>query len=1095
MSLKYVLGNAGCGKTNYCIEEIINKDNSLNSLIYIVPEQFSMESEKLLLKKKKVIINTGVYSFRHLAFNIMSELGAGDKSVLNDVGRAMLLKKSLISIQKDLVLYKTSINHKGFTDSLGSTMAELMQYNVTSDMLLSTIENMDESNLKYKLKDIEKIYNAYSSALKSGYISSENTLDILSDIIENSNIIKESEIWIDGFKSFTPQEYSVIEALLKYSKNVTISLTVDKAVTDTDLSDAYYETKTTISKLNKLAQYNGITIEKPVILTNWQRFNNNELKFLADNYLSYKAKKYNDKCEHIKIYNAPQKYDEIDMVCSKINSLIKTGNYKYEDIAVIIGAEEYEKPLCNSLNHYNIPNFIDTRKDITSHPLTQTILSAIKTIADNMSMESVFRLLKSGYIEINENDVFLLENYVLSQNIKGKKWYSEWKYGFDAKTFVKPLIEDIRDIFLDSISILTDNIKKGRKYSVMEISKIIFDFLKDIDACGTLNKNIKKATEENDLASAMAHKQIWGLICNVFEKMVEFLGDEKVNINEYLRILESGFETSSIGVIPALSDQLIVGDIERTRLPDIKALFIIGLNEGVLPPQRAEAGILTDLERVTLKNNYFDLAPELAVKLSQDKLNIYLALTKPSDYLYLSYSTGTITGGEMKKSSVIQKIEEMFKDINEINYRYDTDFSFAPLPALDKLVLSLKNSEEITDFQKAVYTYFHNSDKYSDRIKSINSMLELSTENYLSIDACKSLYGDSINISVSRLETFAKCPYSFFLTYCLSAYEKERYKFEFLESGNIYHSALEQAFNTIKTENISLEDLDSDTIARLSDDAIEAAIVQTKKESLAGVPRYKGYVKRMKRTLYNVLWGFGINAKKDKFIPHEFEFSFGSKKGIDPIVYSLENGVSLNLTGKIDRIDHLKDKDKVYVKIIDYKQSEHKIDFNEVYNGIDIQLPLYMHTYVDMMKKYHNENMEPGSILYYNVHNPQLKEDKGKTEKDMLSSLRFRGIISDEKIIKDSVKFQVISPVVFTNEYFTKLGEFIDKKIIETGNEMAKGNIKIKPYRYVNGSSLQTGCDYCSFNAICHIDLKDSRDKYNSFNADKKIIDKIIGDD
>ncbi|MGN1318290.1 MAG: PD-(D/E)XK nuclease family protein [Lachnospirales bacterium] len=1094
MSLKFILGDVGSGKTSRCIDEIINKDNSTNSLIYIVPEQFSMESERLLLKKKPegVIINTGVYSFRHLAFNVMNELGVGDKNILNDIGRSMLLKKSLIDIQNDLVLYKTSINNKGFTDSLGSTIAELMQYNVDCEMLLSAIDNLDDSNLKYKLLDIEKIYDTYSRDLKKNYISAENTLDILSQIIENSKIIKESEIWIDGFKSFTPQEYGVIGELLRCSKSVTIALSVDKNVFETSLTDPYYETKTTYSKLLELAKSYNIEIEKPVLLNEPKRFNNNELKFLAESYNSYNKLKYEDKTEHINIICAKNKYDEIDFVCSKINDLCKNKGYKYEDIAVIIGDKEYEKPLSNALNHYDIPNFIDTRKDITSHPLTQTILSSLKLISDNMKGESVFRLLKSGYIDIDKNDVFLLENYVISQNIKGTKWHKEWLYGFDDKVFIKALIEDIRDIFLDFISPLTNNIKRTKKYTVKFISKTIFEFLKNIDATSTLNKNIKTATDKNDLSTAMIDKQIWGLLCDVFEKMVEFLGEEKVTISQYIKILESGLENSTIGVIPALSDQLIVGDIERTRLPDIKALFIMGLNEGLIPPQREEAGIFTDLERVTIKYNYFDLAPELSVKLSQDKLNIYMALTKPSDYLYLSYSTGSIKGEEKIKSSVINRIEEIFEGISEIDYTPYDNLISSPLPSLDKLVSRLKDDETLDDTTKALYNYYYNSEKYHEKIKSINSMLELSVNDYLSFEACKNLYGNGINISVSRLETFSKCPYSFFLTYCLGAYEKDKYKFEYLESGNIYHSALEQVFGLIKERNLELSELNLEEIETLSNDAIDAAIVSQRKESLIATPRYKGYTMRMKRTLKNALWGFSLNSKKDSFRPKEFELSFGSKKGVAPIVYNLDKGINLNLTGKIDRIDHLKDKDKIYVKIIDYKQSEHKIDFNMIYNGLDIQLPLYMNTYVNMMRNYHKENMEEGSILYYNVHNPQLSEESNATEKKILDSLRYRGIISDNKIIKDNVASSVISPIKLNSEEFKNLGDFINKKIMETGNEMAKGNIKIKPFRYINGATISTGCDMCNFKSICKIDLKDNKNKYNSFKADKNIKDKIL---
>ena len=1099
MSLRYILGDVGTGKTHLCIDEIIKKDTAFNNLIYIVPEQFSMESEKLLLKRKKegTIINTGVYSFRHLAFNIMSELGVSNNNILNDVGRAMLLKKALINVEKDLILYKKSINQKGFNDSMGSTISELMQYNVSSENLLNAIDNLDESNLKYKLSDIEKIYTNYSNGLKDKYISAENTLEILSNIISESNMIKKSEIWIDGFKSFTPQEYNVITELLRYCKNVNISLTVNVHklnYTDISPNDAYFETKTTIHKLNKIAEKNSIKLEKPVILKTDYRHNNNELKHLTKNYLNSLYSKYTDDCNNIVIYNTLNKYHEVDMVCTKIMELVKNKNYRYKDIAVILGSEDYNMPLSNMLSHYNIPNFIDTRKSITSHPLTRTITSIIKIVADNWNIDSVFNLLKTGYIPINENDVYLLENYVISQNIKGNKWFSEWEYGFNEKSFNENLIKDIKDIFIDYTSKFTSKIKKYRKYTVTKISEAVFDFLKDIDAVKTLNKSIENAEKENDLTKSMVDRQIWGLICDVFDKIVEFLGNEKITINEYIKILESGLDISTIGVIPALSDQLIVGDIERTRLPEIKALFILGMNEGIIPPQRAEAGIFSDLERLSLKNNYFDLAPDLTTRLLQDKFNIYIALTKPTDYLYLSYCTGSVKGDKLTPSPVINHIKNIFPKVQDKTYNLYENAIAAPLPAFSKLIDNISN-ENMSNYEKDIFNFFYNSEIYGNKIQNVLNMLNMTSSDYLSLNLTKNLYGDNINISVSKLESFAKCPYSFFLTYGLNAYERDTYRFEYLESGNIYHSALESAFNIINDNKMELSNLNDDELNDISNKAIDAAIIQTKKQSLVLVPRYKGYINRMKRTMYNVLWGFSNNAKKEIFKPKEFELSFGSKNGIDPIRYQLEKGKSLNLTGKIDRIDHFKDKDKIYVKIIDYKQSEHKIDFNKIYNGLDIQLPLYMNTYIDLMNKNQNINFDAGSILYYKVHNPQLSEDKGQPEKYISNDLRFRGIVSNEKIIASSIKSQVISPVMFSADNFKAMGKFIDKKIIELGNEISKGNISIKPYRYINGSAINTGCDNCKYKSICKIDLKDAKNKYNSYKTDKKIVNKIINNE
>ncbi len=1097
MSLRFILGGAGCGKTHICIKEIIEKDNYNNKLLYIVPEQFSMESEKALLRAKKSIVATGVYSFKHLAFVIMQNLGIKDNNILDDVGRAMLLQKTLIDVKGNLNLYNKSISHRGFTDSLGSTISELMQYNVTSEDIALAYNDLSDCVLKYKLMDIEKIYTDYTDKLKTKYISAENTLDILTSVISKSDMLYGSEIWIDGFKSFTPQEYRVIGELLKYAERVNIALITDGKDINNDFistDDLFYETKNTIKKLAEIAQNSNITMDKPEILTKCYRYNNNtELSILSAEYINL-ANTCNKKCDRINICSGKSKYEETEYVCSKIIELTRDKHYRYDQIAVIAGSKAYEKPLCNTLNRYGIPSFLDSRREIASHPLTQTIISAVEIISTDFSINSVFGFLKSPFVDISDEDVFLLENYAIAQNIKGRMWLnSDWKYGFDTKLYIKPLIEDIRDIFIGYISVISDKIKRNKNYTIREITILLFKLLDELDIEKGLNSLIDDANKINDRNTVAIHSQIWKHICSVFEKMIEFLGDEKVNINQYLNILKAGIETAEMGVIPAFGDCLIVGDIERTRLPEIKALFILGVNEGVLPPQRTEAGIFTDNERAALKYNYFNLAPELRLRLAQDKLNIYMAITKPSEYLYLTYSTGSISGEEMVKSPVVERIENIFTELKEYTYDSKNINITAPLPTLNKLIYHIRDSKDISDEYISLYKYFSSNVKYKNVISNIKYILENTAAEYLPIDIADETYPNSINISVSKLENFSECPYSFFMKYTLYANERNEYQFKNLESGNIYHAALEYVFNTIKDNNIDLSSLASDkeAIKNISEAAVNSAIIQTKSEHLSQVPRYKGFINRIKKIMSSTIWNFSQGAKKDKFKPKEFEFIFDDKKGIQPIKYALDKGKSLNLTGKIDRVDHLEHTDKIYIRIVDYKSKEHSFDFNNIYNGIDIQLPLYINAYINAVSHNYKKELVPGEILYYSIKNPQIEKEVENIEAELISKMKYKGIVSTQSIVTESNEDIIDKEFSFTAEDFKKLGEFIDKKIVECGNKIAKGNISIKPYRYIKGSVVKSGCDYCQYKSICKIDLKE-KGKYKNYTNDKNILNKIL---
>lgn len=1084
MALRFIIGPVGSGKTSLCIRELTKENNNFAPRIYIVPEQFSMEAEKLLCKniQGRALANIGVYSFKHLSYEIMNKYGIADTHIINDVGKAMLLKKVLLDIEKELVLYRKAASKRGFNDSMISTISELMQYNVSGEKILNVAESLGETNLKYKLLDIEKILTSYTNCLEGKYISAENSLEILTSIIPESDMIKNSEIWIDGFKSFTPQEYEVIKELMIYSKNVNITFSLDiKEFENKDTNNAFYEVKNTLNKIYKIAEENGVRIKKTKSIARIKRYESPELLHLSKNYLKTTYDVYNKRIKNIHLYNCINKYEEVDMVCTKILELVKHKHYNFNDIAIITGSQNYQTALSNALNRYNIPNFIDTRRMIKTHPITIAITALVKIIAENYKYADIFSLLKSGYIPMDENDIFLLENYVRSENIKGKKWKEEWKYGFKNEVQKEEILR-IRNDFEKYISSFADSISRTRKYTVRHFAEKVFEFLNEINAKQTLNESIKNAESNKDFVSTLIDKQIWGLVCDVFDKMVTFLGDEKIYIKDFCKILESGFDIATIGVIPAVNDQLIVGDFERSRLPEIKALFIIGMNEGIIPPKREETGVFTDFERVSLSSNFFELAPNLSQKTIQDNYNIYLALTKPSTELYLSYSNGGYLGEQIGKSSVIDTIKNIFPKLEDKKYdMYDNPIA-APSPAMDKLFNKIKYSEEVPDFTKDTFNFFYNSEQYGKDIKKLINIVLLSEPSYISVDLSKELYGNNINLSASGLERFASCPYSFFLTYALEAYENSLFTFQNLESGNIYHASLENAFLILKGMGKELDELNISELKELADRAAESAIIQLKKQNLASVPRYKGYINRMKRTLFNSLWSFHSKIKSSGFRPKEFELKFGTKDTQNKIEYLLDDNRRIRLTGKIDRVDHLEKEDKIYVTIVDYKTYDHKINFSKIDKGLDIQLPLYMNSYI---KNNCNQDIpyEPAGMLYYQIHNPKFEKEKSLDEKNITGDMRYRGLILDS--VKKNIKNDVISPNILSAEEFKNLGSFIDKKILELGNEIAKGNIKINPYKYVESSKISSACDYCGFKNICQINTNPHKKSENVFRPDK----------
>ena len=526
MSLRYILGKSGTGKTTQCIEEITSTDNS-QRIFYIVPEQFTLESEKNILSKKKAVININVLGFKHLAYFIVSKIGTAGRKTLDDTGRTMLIKKIILELGDKLDFYKNSTEKQGFADNIEDTINELMQYSVSPESLNELILNLKDGNLKEKLKDIILIFSKYKDYLASKYISGDGLLDILPDIIPYS-IVKNSEIWIDGFKSFTPQENKIIEALLKHCKKVHISLSIaEKSISYNNISlfDEQYEVKRAITLITKIAKENKINIEEPLYLTNEHIKYNSEIKHLKDNYFKYKPKEYPKDVKNISIYQFNNMYQEIDKILSEVKKLVQLNNYRYRDIALIIGNSDYEVPLSIALKKYNIPNFLDSRKSVFSHPLITLMTSAIDIIAYNWDNNSIFKFLKTGYTEITFDEIFDLENYVIANGINKYKWNIEWKYGFrDEKHNDKPDkadIEYIRDSFFDILSPLNDNFKPTKKALVSEITKALFDVLNNINIKDRLEKEFITAIENNDTVKIAINSEIWNTVVTVANTMTE----------------------------------------------------------------------------------------------------------------------------------------------------------------------------------------------------------------------------------------------------------------------------------------------------------------------------------------------------------------------------------------------------------------------------------------------------------------------------------------------------------------------------------------------------------------------------------------------
>jgi len=1109
MKIRYIYGNSGSGKSALCINEIYEKSKNKNkNLIYIIPEQFTLQSEKKLVEKfpSGVFINIYVLSFKRLAHMIFSETGLYKSKILDDIGKLILIRKIAYETSKELTYFKNSIDKDGFLEKIGKSITEFFQYNITSEILENKIANLEKRPvLCEKLKDLKIIYKEYLEYLKKEYISQDETLDILTDKIKYSELIKDSEIWIDEFNGFTPQEFNVIKELSKHSEqlNITFCLnTMEITFNNLNLSDPFYEIKHAVNKLNNFVrEASGEFLTHVHLKTNMRQKESPELIHLTQNYLKTRKKIYIHKTNNIIITKTSDKYSEVNMLALNILHLVREENYHYKDIAVILGNNDYENCVKNTFTQYQIPYFIDTKRDITSNRVTELVCSFLDIFTTNWSYEAVFRFLKTYLTPIEPLDVNILENYVLECGIKGKKWFiPEWEYGFTNPNFNKDDINYIKDCLIEMVRPFTDYIKTNRKYTIEEITYRLYNFLTSLEL-----ENVLDYTKSPECF------QVYGMIMELLDKIVEILGKQKVILSEYSKILNSGIRSCKTGHLPESQDEVIIGDLKRTRLSKVKALFILTINDGIIPSIPDDSGILSDDDKIYLTESGLELPPTSFTQISQDNYLLYKMFSKPTKKLYLSYITHSSDGKEKRASKIINEIKKMFPNIKERN---DTLSPFEkitlPQPTFAELTIPLFQYSKGTALDNIyidLYTLFSEKRFFRHKLDIIEKKLfEKNTEDYLSKESVLKLYGKEISSSVSQLEKYAACPFSYFIEYGLKAKGRKIYEISIPDVGSIFHKIFEDFSKYLKNNKIKWEEISEDKIEEIVNQSIESILTEPKNKIFTSSAKNKFALGSIKKTSERSIKVLSEHIKAGKFVPLDFEVGFGKKYKLPAIIIELENNTKMILTGKIDRIDVLNKDGQNYIKIIDYKTGTKSCNLSDIYYGLQLQLLIYLDAFIKKGTKLIGENIFPGGIFYFKIHDPviDLKDNINTTieniKENILKEFKMSGIaLNDKSILHMIDEIETGSSKIFslilttkgelrkgseknfaTLEEFNELRNYVIALAKEYGNEIAKGNIKVYPYKKYNKQSneKETGCEYCDFSPICQFEINEDANRF-----------------
>lgn len=1117
MGLQFYIGASGSGKSHLLYDRIIaeSQQNPHTNYLIVVPDQFTMQTQLEMVKKhpRKGILNIDVLSFGRMSHRIFEEVGGNDKPVLDDTGKSLVLRRVAAGIEEQLGVMKRNIRKPGYISEVKSALSEFMQYGLGTKDVEKLCQYASKRNaLAYKLKDLNLLYEGFLQYIRERYITTEETLDILRKVLPKSRVVKDSVIVFDGFTGFTPIQYNVIQELMVQARDVIVTVTMDTredAYTQDGEQKLFHLSKKTIHDLDRLCREAGVKRENDVKITEetvYRYRNNAGLSHLERELFRYPYKEYSGAQENIHIFEASSPKEELRQVCLEIRRLVREKQYCYRDIAVVTGdMDRYGFAAREMFGRFAIPYFLDQTNKLVLNPFIEFIRSALLVVTQEYSYESVFHFLRCGMTDITPDETDRLENYCLNMGIRGRK---AWNRKFTRR--MKRQDEEAAE--LDALNAAREKItamleplmkKKTEKVTGKEFVKALYAFIVNASIEEKLAEYEQFFTEQGDFVRAKEYAQIYRLVMELLEQICGLLGEEELEIKEFADILDAGFAEIKVGTIPQTVDKVVIGDIQRTRLCEIKALFFVGVNDGIIPKGGGTGGIISDIDREFLQESEYELAPTPRQQMYIQRLYLYLMMTKPTERLYLSYAKVDNEGKSIRPAYLVSTVTRLFPDIavTQPQMRPVEEQIESPADALSYLVGLLRRyaADDIGDEKQlfiTLYDTYVRNEKYAPVLEQMKraafSYLSNADRNRIPRELAGMLYGQVLKNSVSRLEKFASCAYAHFLQYGLSLEERDKYSFESVDMGNVFHAVLESFSDRLAEEGYTWFDFPKEAGERIVAECLENYAVSYGETILYSSKRNEYMITRMRRILNRTVQTLQYQLQKGAFTPENFELSFQMTSDLDAVNIALSKEERLQLIGRIDRVDTCRKEDKLYVKVIDYKSGNRKFDLAALYYGLQLQLVVYMNAAVEVQKKKNPDTrVIPAAMLYYHVSDPMTETDKGspdiaEIEAAILDELKMTGMVSDDEEVirlldKDFETKSTVIPVarkkdgsftqasaVLSDRDFETVSDFVNHKIKELGTSILNGDIGLNPYEQKDMGA----CTYCAYKSVCGFDKK-----------------------
>jgi len=1054
----------------------------------IVPGDFTLEAERSLMRAMQVkgFFDIEVYSLSRLTQQVLSARPVSGVERIDENGKNIAVARAVLESQKELGYYSRSARSSGFVRRCSKWIAEMKLSETSSEQLLQYANDMPESADKEKIADLARIYAAYERIMAGRFADSEDILTRVINALPVSGLMQDTEVFLYGFDRVAEDCARLLCAIAPLSRHTSVYLAMDRE--DAADGDCFEAVRESAERLRMMLREKHIAREW-LWLDPVDREASAEIKYLEKNMLRPSPEPYDGACSNISLYQAPSPFAEAQYLTQEISTLIDSGVDPEKIVILCRGIDIYAPLLSPLLSSCEVPAYYDTRIPLIHHGAARLLLAACRAATGGYRAADVMDVIKSGYAPLTQEEGWRLENYALKYGLTGKKWR-------------QPLREDEPDVpeearqrVIDAIARLQDGIREARDGAASLAA--LFGFLTECGVYEKLNTLVSKL-EENGMANeAVQVRQVWTALLGVLDQMYRIAGDERIPGKVMTEWLEAGLMDVQLASLPPVSGCITVGDLNSLIPFGADYVFICGLSGDT---GEDGSGLLSDEETEKMSETIgHRVGHSVEEDESMDELKMWKALCAPAKKLMLSYAQAGQDGTAMRRDTVINRMQRLFPAMPVLGSVEESPLHpISPMIALDGLGERLRSGTLTGEWLKA-WNWLMQSEEH----RGISEQILAAAQNKkkretLSAARAADMFHDK-KMSISRLETFASCPYKHFVTYGLKPQEREEWGFTALDKGNFYHAAIEGFTKALGTApgwpKVTRKECDA-----LMDEVLRPLTKTWQDGYLSDSKRAQAEGRRYIKTCKRIAWVFTRGAQHSNFKTEECELTFGKAGSrIPAVTLQLSDGSRVLLEGKIDRVDKLEREDGVYVRVIDYKSSEHKLDPARINAGMQLQLLLYLKALMD-----NDPDVKPAGAFYQWIGDPTADKDEGDADLMLVKKLPMKGVVLADKTILNEMDDEpspvAIEKVLNKDDTVGKnklacsleeLEQLIDKACktaVKLTEELRRGTIDASPI--CTGNNYST-CSYCGFAGICR---RDKTDKSTQRNLPKVKLEDLLAD-